>query len=209
MKQLLGLLSILLVIFHQQAFASELEDILTSAEVKRYDNNSKKHIKKLLTDKWLPPEENFSLVFDYRNGYQHINFWFDIPHGEFRPYNSEHTLRPEYVASFRKYRSHTDDRVDVDVLIPHPRYRESAHYLLVDSFAKLYPPLLKVEFAEDISIKGHKGKLFTLPNGNCQINLELIKSTVIIFSGKCDITDKIIGFAEEFSYDRFLQKLDS
>lgn len=211
MKRLLYITTVLLSIAGWfPAQASDLEEIIKSQEIKKYDLQSQKSVHHLTSKRYLDPEANFSQIFLNTDGPKLINLWFSVPAtGEYRTGLQQKFYRTEYVQTIREYLTRADANLRVEVLVPHPRSRETARFGLVEDFALRSPPKLTVEFTEDISISGHPGKLYTLPDGNCQINLNLDKATLVVFSSECKNNDDLISLANKFSYQRFLMKLNT
>ena len=193
--------------------ASDLEDILESNEIKKYEQNKFEEslrAKDTKPDSWLPKDKNFSLLFTETNEQvSYINLWFDLPSGEYTNIKASGGVIENAKLSTRTYRAKNKNEFGVDVLVPHPRQQDAAKYLLLKDFAKYYPPKLKIEFAEDILIQNRPAKLFTLPDGICHINIQLAKATLVVFKGKCSSTTQLNNFAQSFSFDRFEEKLNS
>ena len=208
--RLLSALSVLLLIITASASASELEEILKSKEMKRYKKAAIYEEGNLRNEKWLPADENFSLIFAKKNGWLYVNKWLDIPAtGEFRRGDVQSLNTDRYVHSIREYRTKDNQVLLLEVYIPHPRYRETAHFGLIEKMAERSPPQLRVEFTEDTEIKGHKGKLYTLPKGQCQVNIPLDLQTLVIFSAPCSHTDDLLELGRHLSFDRFIMKLNT
>lgn len=190
--------------------ASELEEILKSKEMVRYAENEDQTLRSLESERWLPEEENFSEIFKGYYGWKKVNLWFDIPAtGHYRRGQDWKITPAEYVYTGRTYLTSDDTTLKVEAFVPHPRYKESARFGLLPALAKRSPPELEVEFTEETKIQKYPGKLYTLPDGTCQINLELTKVTLVIFTAPCSHTDQLLEFAHQFSFDRFVMKLDT
>ena len=190
--------------------ASELEEILKSQEMLRYGKSESQSLQTLESERWLPGEENFSEIFIGHDSWKKINLWFDIPAtGHYRRQYSSNHSPAEFVYTNRTYLTSDNKSLKVEVFVPHPRYKESVRYGLITALAERSPPQLEVEFTEETKIQKYPGKLYTLPDRNCQINLELTKATLIIFTAPCSHTDQLLDFAHQFSFDRFVMKLDT
>lgn len=191
------------------AMASDLQDILDSKELDRYERTASFNDKFLASDKWFGEKKNFPLIFNERDGYKHIHLWFNTPENSYRLRAAERYTRPELSGSIRSFSSKTGEQFIVRAIVPHPRYEQAATLGLVDALQEFSPPQLSVEFTEEITIANRAASLHTLPEGQCQINMNLRKATLVTFQGNCSASDELIEFASKFSFRRFEMKLDT
>jgi len=190
------------------SLAQDLQDILESKELQRYENNEIRHNnRKYQNDTWLTKGENFSDLFLTRDGPKLLHLWLDTPNLKFKLLDKKQARLNEYITQSKIYRGPSKVNIEVRVLVPHPRYEDMAKYKLLDSFADIQPPRLKVEDKENVKINGFDANIYSLKDSGDVIILTLSKSTLVTIHAKTGGRKDLIDLANLLSFDRLERKL--
>lgn len=185
-----------------------LQDLLDSRVLTKFETDARAKDPERRSPKWLPRNTNWAKMFYTSYGARIIHHWLDVGNPEYKVTHKFAMIHPQYARSIRKYRV-LNKEVQVEVLVPHPRYLEMADFNLVKAFGEMEPPKLEVEYSEDLIIKNLDAKLHYKPDSQCSILIKLNRASRINFSAPCDDLQEMTDLAEDMSYSRFQHKLDT
>ena len=136
----------------------------------------------------------------------------------FRIINEYVDQSEELAIAVREYESKQKRPINLQVLVPHPRYIELSDNNLVLDIAKLEPPKLKIKYAEPFEINNQTGKFYHLVDivtsqrlikGECHSLIKFDKGARINFIFNCDDLEDVKSIISTLTFDRLKEKLNS
>ncbi len=193
------------------AFSDTLSDVMNSRAY-HGDTKSARHSQKkgALNTRWLPPGENFTKLFRDSEGMFLLLDWVGARGVAMLGEPPKAYRTPEYVAAEKKFVSDKVHRIDMRILVPHPKYATTAEIDLIPEFAQLRPPGLKIVYSEEQMIKDTLAVIYEKEDGGCSLVLPIVRQGLISFSvDHCTQKQSMIDLANQLDYSRLNSKLES
>ncbi|RIL06109.1 MAG: hypothetical protein DCC75_11110 [Proteobacteria bacterium] len=188
--------------------AETLQDVINSKGFRRYRNTV--HSKSLLSSKYLTPGSNFAKVFTEKNGAHLLLDWLGVLATDYFGGAETSDQEDEYVFAGKILRDKKMHSVNVVVMVPHPIFRTQAESGLIEDFAALVPPKLKVSYITPFEFSGRKGNLYEKEAGGCSLVIPMAKQTIVNLSiDNCREKELLLDLANKLTYNRLDAKLDS
>ncbi|RMG42758.1 MAG: hypothetical protein D6719_05525 [Candidatus Dadabacteria bacterium] len=193
------------------AHADNLTDILNSPRMAQFSLESRQIMNRNARRGrvWIKKGSSLYKIFNPSVGGPSLLInWIGGNISGYRKINEHAQIKYEYAYASAKYQNSNEKQFKVEVLLPHPKYRSSVEFGLIQAFNKYKPPVLKVKKQEVMSIKGHKARLYISTANNCSIVLNTLKSGLInIAQSDCRDFKGIIKFARSLDLIRLKRKL--
>lgn len=166
--------------------------------------------RRLLSAEWFTAGTNMARVFLGEHGEALPLRWVS---DEISGYSLGSTIRireSEYVGAFRRLSDDAFNEFQITAMVPHPRFESIASLGLIKAFARLRPPLLRVDRSENISELGVNALIYYRSEGGCSLVLPADKGSIInLETPNCRAKMKLIDLAKQLNIKRLNSKLAS
>jgi len=116
----------------------------------------------------------------------------------------------EWVGAQRIFYPRRGIPIELTIAVPHPRFLSQLEFNLVNEFARIRPPFLKVKSETPFLFGDTKAVAYQHLDGNCSLVLEGAKQSVIrLVMQRCPSTDALVELGKLLNMDRFNAKLNS
>jgi hypothetical protein len=160
--------------------------------------------------KYFDKYTNFYKVFETANGPKNLLNWIGITTLDYS-ITKETAIRAQQLAQAdRVYVDKHLTRIEMLILVPHPKYRMTVESGLQPDFSKLTPPELRVKSSTKIDSNGFEGTLYEQKKGGCSLIFNLPQDSLIQLSVTDCANKALLGdLADHLDLERLKNKLES
>lgn len=184
----------------------DIERVLRS----RHGMQDKKQLSDLGAAHWFGNSANFARLFRAKRPGELLIKWVGEVIPGFIGGNIEDARKYEFIHVTRPYSGQSGARLQFSVIIPHPRYLESAELDLITEFRDMRPPTAGVSEQEKIVISEVEWTFTQSDRGECFLHTSGARGSRAELRVKdCANRRELISLAELLNMKRLYQKLES
>jgi hypothetical protein len=199
------------------AHADTLKDVLSSRAMMKVQQDTDRSRRRRDSDgtqtAWLigmDPNSNFAEVWATGKGSELLCSWALITPKFYRVDLFETQRVREMVRCSQRFRTRAGEKIRVDIMVPHPTYRDMVRLGTVKQFNEVQPPALNVSASEELEIAGYKATYYRADRNRCTLLFKLTKGTLVnVWVPDCSWSNTMLEFSRGLDLDRLVKKLDS
>lgn len=188
--------------------ADPLQQILQSKDYQKLGHDDS--VASLIGSRWLKNGTAFRKLFVFEEGGPALLLdWLgDSALGLGRE-DVAAQFRGEFARVLRVYRTNKQDKIYLDVMVPHPKYRDAAEANLIPQFEALRPKPSNIAYSEPLQLSdGTKAMVYERVEGGCSVVIPLEKGGVAQLKvDDCRLKDEIVKAAKALDVRRANEKL--
>ena len=192
--------------------ADSLDDILSSPLLNQNPHAQNKNDPGSEHFDWFEDKHNLEKVFNStQKGALFLLDWLgEISLPDISLKSKVVTKKNEFVIVDAVYMINNKVKIDMAVLVPHPKHIELVKSNLVPRFAEIQPPKLPVLAIEKMELRKNECFLYHRKDHSCSILFPLPGNAFLnLATASCDNDRDLVRIAELLSVDRLKQKLQS
>ncbi len=164
---------------------------------------------RLMDPKWFVPGSNFHKVFAVRHGAKFLLDWLEIDSSDYKASKWQENSTSEYLYAAQTFTNKEAKQINLKILLPHPKYIDSADMNLVPVFAELRPPKLSVVDSREVDISGRTSSFYEAANGGCSLLIPCNKHTLVVLSvDSCTMRAELLAFTNRLKLAELDKQLD-
>jgi hypothetical protein len=199
------------------ARAETLKDVLSSRAMMKVQQDTDRSRRRRDTDgtqlAWLigmDPNSNFAEVWATGKGSELLCSWALITPKFYRVDLFETQRVREMVRCSQRFRTRSGEKIRVDIMVPHPTYRDMVRLGTVRQFNEVQPPAMNVLASEELEIGGHKATYYRAERNKCTVLFKLTKGTLVnVWVPDCKWSDTMLELSRGLDLERLIKKLES
>lgn len=194
-----GLLPIL--VFFICCLGAQAEDplkhLLESPEYQKLEKESANNDASPSTiAKWVDPKSNYGRILTHPSGLEEISAWLGETPASFTLKSLDARRLREYMRLMHYYTSHDGKDFYLTIMIPYPKFSAMVKYGLVEDFAGLEPPKLRVKSVQSVRVNELPGDLYHREDNSCSLLIRLVKGGVANFyTPHCEDLKDLVSLA--------------
>jgi hypothetical protein len=174
----------------------------------RGGDSHSKHV--LYGPKWFNVNSNFYKVFATQGGAAYLIDWLGYSAEGFIGGRSATQRFREYVEAQRDFTGEKDTNIRLEIMVPHPRYKEMAEFSLLEAFAIMRPKGFKGELLEQYDYDTFTAKIYKSERKACILLVDLPRSSLLSLSTKdCSQKEQLKKLLDNFDLSRLAVKLNT
>jgi hypothetical protein len=199
------------------SYADTLKDVLGSRTLKtveRATERSRKHRdgNGRLELSWyngMDPQSNFALIWT-GNGANLLFSWIGANLPQYKLINTHSKRYRELVRAEGIIMDRNRVAVRLEIVIPHPTYRDMVKYKTLKQFNQYEPPILQAVAQEPIEVNKRQAMYYRANKGGCSVLVKIAQLGIVNLSvPRCEQSSVMMQIANDLDYTRLDKKLST
>jgi hypothetical protein len=206
------------LVWCSQSSAESLREILSSDEMRRLHEQTEIMYQKQGRGSTggqnfmigIDPNSEFARIWRDNRGPELLLNWLGINLPNYTvKVTGSHRAR-ELVQAGATLSTRSRERVNLEVLIPHPTFHTMVHFKTLRDFNVYEPPTLEIVAEEELSFKQVKGMYYRTPRGQCSILIKVERLGIVNLSvQQCEYSNIMTDIINTLDFERLNKKLTS